>query len=79
MIGRLGEENIQWSFPGDFLTEEKVGAIRRQEGGEPRDTSSKAAAAAAGTGMKSSATELFFHGRYGESAYFGDEMPYIKF
>lgn len=37
MIGCLGEENIQWSFPGDFLlTEEKVGAIRRQEGGEPR-------------------------------------------
>ncbi|KYQ51131.1 hypothetical protein ALC60_09779, partial [Trachymyrmex zeteki] len=25
MIGHLGEENIQWSFPGDFLTEEKVG------------------------------------------------------
>ncbi|KYN35530.1 hypothetical protein ALC56_10087 [Trachymyrmex septentrionalis] len=36
MIGYLGEENIQWSFPGDFLTEEKVGAIRRQEDGEPK-------------------------------------------
>lgn len=36
MIGPLGEENIQWSFPGDSLTEEKVGAIRRQESGEPR-------------------------------------------
>lgn len=24
-------------------------------------------------------TELFFHGGYDESAYFGDEMPYIKF
>lgn len=72
MIGRLGEENIQRSFPGDSVTEEKVGAIRRQESGEPRHSSSKAV----GRKVREEPAELFFHG---ESAYFGDEMPYIKF
>lgn len=75
MIGPLGEENIQWSFPGDSLTEEKVGAIRRQESGEPRHCSK----AVGRKVFAEETTELFFHGGYGESAYFGDEMPYIKF
>jgi len=74
MIGRLGEENIQWSFPGDFLTEEKVGAIRRQEGGEPR-CSSKAEKRKVHEGGDGAILPR----RIRRSAYFGDEMPYIKF
>ncbi|EGI60981.1 hypothetical protein G5I_10743 [Acromyrmex echinatior] len=57
MIGHLGEENIQWSFPGDFLTEEKVGAIRRQEDGEPRYSTK-----AVEQKVRKETTELFFHG-----------------
>lgn len=57
MIRRLGEENIQWSFPGDSLTEEKVGAIRRQESGEPRHSSE-----AVERKVREETAELFFHG-----------------
>ncbi|KYM97689.1 hypothetical protein ALC62_11634 [Cyphomyrmex costatus] len=56
MIGHLGEENIQWSFPEDFLTEEKVGAIWRQEYGEPRYSTK-----AVGQKVRKKTTELFFH------------------
>jgi len=62
MIGHLGEENIQWSFPGDFLTEEKVGAIRRQEDDEPWYSTK-----AVEQKVRKETTELFFHGGYAAS------------